>query len=74
MTKCTKLSNYVSKNGPFVLNIPNRHRAPIGKNCSWFASKIGELLRNMCELHHDEWKKVPVQEKYIISLSNIFHE
>jgi hypothetical protein len=54
MAKCKNLSYYVVKNGPFILNIPNRHRAPIGENATWFASKIGEIVRNMCELHHDE--------------------
>ncbi|XP_059452041.1 uncharacterized protein LOC132182730 isoform X2 [Corylus avellana] len=62
-TKCKKLSDHVLKNGPIVLNIPNKHRAPIGENAAWFASKIGELVRNMCELHHDEWKKVPTAQK-----------
>ena len=60
--KCKKLSDHVIKHGPVVLNIPNRHRAPVGENASWFASKIGEIIRNMCELHHGEWKKVPAEE------------
>ena len=61
--KCKNLSYHVVKNGPFILNNPNRHWAPIGKNAAWFASKIGEIVRTMCELHHNEWKKVPAEEK-----------
>jgi hypothetical protein len=61
--KCKNLSYYVDKNGPLDLNIPNRHRAPIGKNAAWFASKIEEIVCNMCELHHGEWKMVPTEEK-----------
>ena len=60
--KCKNLSYQVIKNGPFVLNIPNRHRAPIGGNAAWFASKIGEIVRKMCKLHHGKWKKVPAEE------------
>ena len=41
--KCKKLSYYVDKNGPLYLNIPHNHRAPVGDNASWFASKVGRL-------------------------------
>jgi uncharacterized protein YjdB len=41
--KCKNLSYYVVKNGPFVLNIRNRHWTLIGENVAWFASKIGRL-------------------------------
>jgi hypothetical protein len=61
--KCKNLSIYVDKNGPINLNIPHNHRAPVGDNASWFASKVGEIVRNMCELHHDEWSSVPADEK-----------
>ena len=54
LLKCKKLSYHVLNNGPFVLNIPNRHWEPIGENATWFVSKIGEFVCNMCELHHSE--------------------
>ena len=52
--KCMSLSYHVDKNGPLNLNIPNKHWAPIGNNAAWFVNKIREVVRNMCELHHDE--------------------
>jgi hypothetical protein len=61
--KCNNLSYHVVKNGPFVLNILNRHRAPISENAAWFVNNIWEIVRNMCELHHCEWKKVLAEEK-----------
>lgn len=61
--KCNKLNKMVAKHGPITLDIPARHRTPVGENASLFATKIGELVRNMCELHHDCWTEVPVDVK-----------
>lgn len=49
----------VAKHGPIKLEIPSSHWTPVGENASMFTNKISELVRNMCELHHDSWTKVP---------------
>ena len=61
--KCKNLSIYVDKNGPLKMNIPHNHRAPIGDNVAWFASKVGKIVHNICKLHHDEWSSVQAEEK-----------
>lgn len=51
--KCKKLNNIVAMHGPILKEIPDGYRAPVGDNASMFVSKVGAIVRCMCELHHD---------------------
>jgi hypothetical protein len=51
--KCKKLNGIVAVHGPVPIEIRDGYRAPVGDNASMFVSKVGEIVRCMCELHHD---------------------
>jgi hypothetical protein len=56
--KCKKLNDIVAVHGPILIEIPDGYRA-VGDNASIFVSKVGAIVRCMCELHHDCWTVVP---------------
>jgi hypothetical protein len=60
--KCKKLNDIVVVHGPMPIEIRDGHRAPVGDNASMFVSKVGAIVRNMCELHHDCWTVVPPEQ------------
>jgi hypothetical protein len=45
------------------IEIRDGYRAPVGDNASMFVSKVGSIVRSMCELHHDCWTVVPPEQK-----------
>jgi len=61
--KCKKLNDIVAVHDPMPIEIRDGYRAPVGDNASMFVSKVGSIVRSMCELHHDCWTVVPPEQK-----------
>jgi hypothetical protein len=57
------LNDIVAVHGPMPIEICDGYQAPVGNNASMFVSKVGEIIRCMCELHHDCWTVVPFEQK-----------
>jgi hypothetical protein len=48
----------VAVHGAIPIEICDSHQTPVDENASMFSLKIGEIVRSMCELHHDCWTVV----------------